>query len=182
MIGRQTRIDARAPRIGPDADAASSAPRAELWLALPTQGDHMSRIPASVRTRPHARPFLAFVTAALASWPMLAVAQGRRALAIEDYYAMKNVGAPLMSADGRWVAFDVTTRVEANNGTDSEVWLVPADGSTEARRVSPAGVFANAPLWREDGRLRFNAAGHAATIDPAEPDRIDTTLVDAAAR
>jgi len=144
----------------------------------------MSRIPASVRTRPLARPFLLLVTGVCLACPALMIAQmqdARRALAIEDYYGMKNVGAPVMSGDGRWVAFDVTTRVEATNGTDSEVWLVPTDGSAAARRVSPAGVFANAPGWLDDGRLRFNAAGRAATVDPAEPDRIDSTAVAAPA-
>src|ERR1035437_8629576 len=101
----------------------------------------MSRI----RSRPHVLSVsvrslaLAFVFTAGA--PTLALSQARgRPLAIEDYYLMKNVGSPALSPDGRWVVFDVTTRVEATNGTDSEVWLVPTDGSTAARRVSAAGV------------------------------------------
>src|ERR1043166_1992821 len=105
-----------------------------------------------------------------------------RPLAIEDYYRMKNVGAPNMSRDGRWVAFDVTTRVEATNGTDSEVWLVPADASTPARRVSPAAVNATAPSWMDDGRLRFSASGHVMILDPAAPDRIDSSTVDTSGR
>ncbi|HEY4129227.1 MAG TPA: hypothetical protein VGM50_01320, partial [Gemmatimonadaceae bacterium] len=43
-------------------------------------------------------------------------AQGRP-LAIEDYYRIKTVGGPAISPDTRWVAFTVTTRVEATNGS-----------------------------------------------------------------
>src|SRR5437879_2509122 len=118
---------------------------------------------------------------AVACVPALAFAQTRgRALTIEDYYRMKAVGAPNMSPDGRWVAFDVTTRVEATNGTDSEVWLVSTDASASARRVSLAGVNATSPSWLDDGRLRFTAAGRAMTLDPASPDRIDSTPVEQA--
>src|SRR4051812_5992470 len=99
----------------------------------------------------------AFLAILFAASPLFA--QRGRPLAIEDYYRMKNVGTPSMSPDGRWVAFDVSTRVEASNGNESEVWLVPADGSVPARRISTAGTNATNPSWRDDGRLRFVAAG-----------------------
>src|SRR5438874_1864025 len=44
-------------------------------------------------------------------------AQAARALTIEDYYRVKTAGGPAFSADARWVAFTVTTRVEENNGS-----------------------------------------------------------------
>ena len=47
-----------------------------------------------------------------------------RPLAIEDYYRVKTVGNPDLSPDGKWVAFTVSTRVEATNDNTSEVWLV----------------------------------------------------------
>ncbi|HEY4658427.1 MAG TPA: hypothetical protein VIH11_02850, partial [Gemmatimonadaceae bacterium] len=62
-----------------------------------------------------------------------------RPLAIEDYYRVKTIGSVNLSPDGRWVSFTVSTRVEETNGNTGEVWLVPADGSTNARRVSPEG-------------------------------------------
>jgi len=106
----------------------------------------------------------------------------KRGLAIEDYYRMKNVGSPSISPDGRWVAFDVTTRVEATNGSESEVWVVPTDASAAARRVSPSGANSTGPSWRDDGRLRFASGGVALVVDPAAPDRVDTVTADAAGR
>ena len=100
-----------------------------------------------------------------------------RALAIEDYYRVKTVGSVELSPDARWVAFAVTTRVEETNGSTSEVWLVPADASAAARRISADGANASAPGWMEDGRLRYTVGGRAVAVDPASPDRVDSTGV-----
>ena len=75
-----------------------------------------------------------------------------RPLAIEDFYRLKTVAGPALSPDGGWVAFTVTTRVEATNGETGEVWLVPSDGSRAAARVSPEG--ANAGTVRMMGFLQ----------------------------
>ena len=117
---------------------------------------------------------------ALASVTVAAQAPRGRPLAIEDYYRVKTVGSPEMSADGHWVAFTVGTRVEENNGNLSEVWLVAADGSSAAHRVSAAGANATAPAWLGDGKLRFTVGSRAMAIDPAAPDRIDSVGVPAA--
>ncbi len=57
----------------------------------------------------------------------------QRPLQLEDYYRVRDVGSPELSPDGRWVAFTVGTRIEATNGTDTEVWIVPTDASVPAR-------------------------------------------------
>ncbi|MBC8089046.1 MAG: hypothetical protein H7Z40_17410 [Phycisphaerae bacterium] len=103
-------------------------------------------------------------------------AQGtqKRALSIEDYYRLKTVGTPEISPDGRWVAFTVATRIEATNGQQSEVWLVPSDGSTPAQRIGPDGASVGAPSWMADGRLRYTSTGRAIVFDPANPSRVDS--------
>ena len=68
-----------------------------------------------------------------------------RALAIEDYYRVKTVGNPDLSPDGKWVAFTVSTRVEATNDNTSEVWLVRvgrigARASRQRRRCECRGA------------------------------------------
>jgi dipeptidyl aminopeptidase/acylaminoacyl peptidase len=120
-------------------------------------------------------PAIILVAAAAAGQP-----PGGRPLAIEDYYRVKTVGAPEMSGDGRWVAFTVTTRIEENNGSASEVWLVSTDGRGGARLVSPPGANATAPSWTENGRLRYSLGSRSAAIDPLAPDRIDSTGVEPA--
>src|SRR5213593_3436930 len=107
---------------------------------------------------------------ALVSLSLLVVAlpshaQGR-ALAIEDYYRVKTVGAPQMSPGGQWVAFTVSTRIEATNGDSSEVWLAASDATQPPRRVSPVGTQATAPAWTDDGRLSFREGGRQVSMNP----------------
>ena len=100
-------------------------------------------------------------------------AQGSgRALRIEDFYRIRTPGAPLLSPDGRWVAFTVASRDEATNTDPTEVWLAAADASTPARRVSAAGAVATAPGWTDEGSLRWVAGDRGWTLDPASPDRV----------
>ncbi|HEY8176099.1 MAG TPA: S9 family peptidase [Gemmatimonadaceae bacterium] len=117
-----------------------------------------------------------FARAVVLSLSLLAVAnvsqaQGRP-LAIEDYYRVRTVGAPQMSPDGKWVAFAISTRIEATNGDSSEVWLAATDGTPPARRVSAPATHATAPQWSDDGRLTFRAGGRPVSVNPASPDSI----------
>src|SRR5689334_13129133 len=124
----------------------------------------------------HARA-LAFATS-LVAISAAGHAQGRP-LAVEDYYKIKTVGGAEFSSDARWVAFTVSTRVEETNGNTSEVWLVPADASQAARRVSAAGANASGPSWLDDGRLRFSVGTRAYAVNPATPAQIDSANVPA---
>jgi dipeptidyl aminopeptidase/acylaminoacyl peptidase len=87
---------------------------------------------------------LAFLIAA----PALA-----RPLVLEDYYRIVGVQAPAMSPDGKWVAFIRSAIVEAENRRSSELWIVAADGSTPARRISDPALAASNPRWSPDGQL-----------------------------
>ncbi|HMF81463.1 MAG TPA: hypothetical protein VK562_08700, partial [Candidatus Acidoferrum sp.] len=54
----------------------------------------------------------------------------------EDMMALKRVGAPVPSPDGKWVVFDcVDVDLEANTKI-SHLWIVPASGG-ESRRLNP---------------------------------------------
>src|SRR5689334_17519153 len=93
-----------------------------------------------------------------------------RPLAIEDYYRVKTIGNPVMSPDGKWVAFTVTTRVEATNDNASEVWLVPSDASARERRVSAENANATNPRWLDDGRLVYSSDRQSLSVNPTQPD------------
>src|SRR5262249_2770392 len=58
-----------------------------------------------------------------------------RGLAIEDYYRVQSVGAPSIAPNGRWIAFTVSTRIEDDNSTRTETFVVPSDGSAAPARV-----------------------------------------------
>jgi len=84
---------------------------------------------------------------------LLAARVDARPLAVEDYYRIVSVQAPAMSPDGRWIAFIRTSIVEADNRRQGELWIVPADGSAPARRVSDPAMSASGPRWSPDGAL-----------------------------
>ena len=101
-------------------------------------------------------------------------AQGR-ALAIEDYYRLRTVGAPQLSPDGRWVAYTVSTRIEATNSDSSEVWLGATDGSSPPRRISSPATHATSPGWDDSGHLAFVAGGRRWSVNPVRPDSLTET-------
>ena len=66
--------------------------------------------------------------------------QTKRPLAIEDYYRVLSITNPQIAPDGKSVRFSVTTRVEGDNSTTTESFVVPTDGSSPPSRVeTPAG-------------------------------------------
>ena len=117
------------------------------------------------------RPISALGIIALAAFTIQAQRPPGRALAIEDYYRVKTVGPPELSPDGKWVAYTVSTRVEATNANTSEVWLAAFDGASQPRQVGTPGAEASGPAWLDDGRLRFSSGGRSLVVDPASPDR-----------
>src|SRR5580698_6541665 len=77
-------------------------------------------------------------------------AQGRRPFTFEDMMALKRVGEPVVSPDGKWVVFSVVdVSLEANTKTP-HIWIVPAAGGQE--RAIIADQDADRPRWAPDGK------------------------------
>ncbi len=72
-------------------------------------------------------------------------------LTVEDLWAMNRVGSPAVSPDGRWVAFTVTVFSKEDNKGESDLWLVPSDGSAEPRRLTWQKGSDGSPAWSPDG-------------------------------
>ena len=85
--------------------------------------------------------------------PAAAIAQApaRRSIVPSDYYRLKDLGSPVVSPDGQWVAYTVTTSDSAKDKRNTDLWMVSWDG---ARRVqltsSPDGE--SSPRWSPDNR------------------------------
>ena len=62
------------------------------------------------------------------------------------------VGDPRVSPDGRAVAFTVTSVDMEANEYRSSIWVVPADGSGEARPFTAGDHKDAKPRWSADGR------------------------------
>jgi len=84
--------------------------------------------------------------------PKLAVAQDeQRPITIDDIMALKSVGAPEISPDGKWVAYTVSSRDMDEDKRSSQIWVVPASGGDPVPMTS-ADNSANNPRWSPDNR------------------------------
>jgi Tol biopolymer transport system component len=96
-----------------------------------------------------------------------ASAQGRvqRPMTFQDFAAVRNVGDPQVSPDGKWILYSVrTTDVGANKRT-TVTKLQPADGGS-ARIFPDANTKAAEARWSPDGkRVAYSANGQIGIAD-----------------
>jgi dipeptidyl aminopeptidase/acylaminoacyl peptidase len=69
----------------------------------------------------------------------------------EDLMALKRVGAPVPSPDGKWVVFDCEDVDLAANMKISHLWIIPASGG-ESRRLNPTPNHEERPRFSPDGK------------------------------
>lgn len=117
------------------------------------------------------RPITALLALTATAFAVLpATAQTGRALQLEDYYALETVESPAISPNGRWVAYTVSTRIEDDNSTAVQTWVVRSNGSGAPERVTRAGQDVSKPRWVEGSMLRVeDASGARWIVDPARP-------------
>src|SRR3989442_7071379 len=76
-----------------------------------------------------------------------------RLLTVGDLFALKEVGEPQISPDGRWVAYTVTTTDLKAEKSESRLWMAPlAGGEGGAVPLTVPGSSAGAPPWSPHGR------------------------------
>jgi dipeptidyl aminopeptidase/acylaminoacyl peptidase len=89
--------------------------------------------------------------------PGVAEAQ-KQTLTHEQLWSFSRVGAPVVSPDGKWAVFPVAEPTYDPQKDVSDLWIVPTDGSTPARRLTSNRGGESAPSWSPDGsRLAFAA-------------------------
>lgn len=76
----------------------------------------------------------------------------------ESMWALKRVGAPIPSPDGKWVLFSVTEPAYDEKDQTVDLWIVPADGSARPRRLTSTKTGEGGAEWSPDGtRIAFSA-------------------------
>src|SRR2546429_1062751 len=94
---------------------------------------------------------LGCLTVPVSLFPFPGLSAQKRAITIDDYLALKSVGNPQLSPDGKWVAYTVTEQSLKDNRGIARIWL--ADVASGAVRQLTAGA----------------PAGPAAPLAPARP-------------
>ncbi|HVT58105.1 MAG TPA: S9 family peptidase [Thermoanaerobaculia bacterium] len=82
--------------------------------------------------------------------PALA-AEPPRLLAVDDLFALKQVGDPRISPDGRWVAYTVRSLDAKRDDSDTDIYMVPMAGG-EAVQLTASDKPETTPRWSPDGR------------------------------
>src|SRR5438876_1591196 len=76
---------------------------------------------------------------------------GKHPFTFEDMMALKRVGAPVPSPDGKWVVFDCEDVDLGANTKVSHLWIVPASAG-ESRRLNPTPNHEERPRFSPDGK------------------------------
>ena len=102
------------------------------------------------------------VAAAVLGSPLLLKAQQSsttpRPIAISDLARIKEVHDPNITADGKWVAYTVTSTDVAEDKTEDRIWMVPTGGG-DAIPLSAEEASSSHPRWSPDGKwLAFLSA------------------------
>lgn len=97
---------------------------------------------------------LLFVSFAFA---LTAMAQ-KKPITHETIWLMKRVGAPQPSPDGKWIVFPVVEPAYDEKDQVTDLWIVPADRSTQPRRLTFSKGGESGVVWSPDGqKLAFSA-------------------------
>src|SRR5436190_15808571 len=92
-------------------------------------------------------------------------------LTFEDLAAIHRIGAPQVSPDGKWIAYDESTPDLAANKSNSAVMLVVAAGGDSRKIADGSG-----PAWPPDGKRIASTDKNQASIDENKMPRTVTEL------
>ena len=97
------------------------------------------------------KPIAGLLLPSLLAILAMPLAGQRRAMTVEDYLALKSVGDPQLSPDGKWVAYTVTEYSLKDNRGTTRIWLADVAGG-EARQLTAGPGSDRQPRWSPDGR------------------------------
>jgi len=84
-----------------------------------------------------------------------------RPLEVDDYFALKNIGSPVVSPDSQWVAYTVSSQDLEKDSRGTRVWMISADGGDPL----PLAVEEDRPELAQ-GVLGPTPGAHDGVADP----------------
>lgn len=80
---------------------------------------------------------------------------GNRCFSPEDLLRLRSVSDPVISPDGKWIAYVVSEPPDTSLGEKcgtSDIWVVDFEGSRKSRRFAFSSASEKSPRWSHDGR------------------------------
>lgn len=91
------------------------------------------------------------------AWTSMCVAEAKRPLKVEDFFALKDVSDPQISPDGKWVAYVVGYNDATKDDSFSNIFMAPAAGGAPVQ-VTFSGQDED-PRWSPDNQyLAFKSS------------------------
>lgn len=78
-------------------------------------------------------------------------ADSTRVIEAEDFFDLRQVGSPVISPDGDWVAYTIRETSLEEDSSETRLWMATIDGS-ENIAMSGVGSSVNSPAWSPDGK------------------------------
>jgi len=101
----------------------------------------------------------------------------QKGFTMDNLIAVKRVGDPQLSPNGRTVAFTVGNVSKADNRTVTHIYTIGVDGSKQ-RQITTGTASHSSPRWSPDGRrIAFTTGGQIWTMEPDGDDRKQITRI-----
>jgi len=107
-----------------------------------------------------------------------------RPIEVDDYFALQSVGSPVVSPEGKWVAYTVGAQDLEKDNRTTRVWMVPITGG-EPLPMTSKGSSAWGPDWSPDGKhmsfVAFSKESNSSQVfmlDLRGGERVQMTNVD----
>ena len=79
------------------------------------------------------------------------IAEAQRPITFEDLAAIHRIGAPRVSPDGKWIAYDSSMPDLAANTSRSAIFLIPSTGGA-SKQITEGKKQDSSPMWSPDGK------------------------------